>query len=501
MKGIIFALVFSVNIPICIGRNVQALHAYDYVHKPGLSSRELKLADEGRPSETTQLPVVCEDDPNYADGCPRKAAVTNYCTEQEEFMRRHCAKSCKFCSEASTAQPTTEAIKPPAPAATTGHTEKPLKPGEVGCADNPKFKDPCADIASTPGLCQEQEDFTRKNCKSSCGWCGRESEKPTSPVVCEDDPNYADGCPLKAAVTNYCRDQEEFMRRHCAKSCKFCKGASTAQPTTEAIKPPAPVVCEDDPNYADRCPEKAAVINYCNDQKKFMRKHCAKSCNFCGEASTTRPTEKPLKPGEIGCADNPQFKDQCADIALTPGLCQEQEDFTRKNCKSSCGWCGSPATKPPIQEICDEDAPKWRHKCPIWAAMGECEIRKKFRFYEHYCPKSCKFPCKKEPTVNPNATKPPSPPAFCRDRDRNCEWWKSFGMCENHGRNSSMAVYCGVTCGFCKAPTPEECYDKGNNCQELKNAGLCSSTRPDMEYEVKTNCLQTCEFCVPNGGP
>ena len=43
-------------------------------------------------------------------------------------------------------------------------------------------------------------------------------------------------------------------------------------------------VCDDDPNYADRCPEKAAVINYCNDQKKFMRKHCAKSCNFCGEA-------------------------------------------------------------------------------------------------------------------------------------------------------------------------------------------------------------------------
>ena len=46
------------------------------------------------------LLTVCEDDPKYADGCPRKAAVTNYCTEQEEFMRRHCAKSCKFCSEA-----------------------------------------------------------------------------------------------------------------------------------------------------------------------------------------------------------------------------------------------------------------------------------------------------------------------------------------------------------------------------------------------------------------
>lgn len=381
MKAIVLGFVLTIYFPICIGRHVKALHAYNYVHKPRLSMRDHGLLDEGRPSEKPTSPVVCEDDPNYADGCPEKAAVQNYCRDQRTFMRKYCAKSCNFCTEAATARPTT----------------------------------------------------------------------------------------------------------------------ATARPTTEAEKPPAPIVCEDDPNYTDGCPEKAAVKNYCRDQKSFMRKYCAKSCGFC--TSTTSPTEEPMKPGEVGCADNPQFKDQCVDIASKPGFCKEQEDFTRKNCKSSCGWCDSPATKPPIQEICGEDAPKWREKCPKWAEQGECEDKRKYKFLEHYCPKSCKFPCKKEPTVNPNATKPPSPPAFCRDRDRNCAWWKSFGLCENPGRNSSMAVYCGVTCGFCKAPTPEECYDKGNNCQELKRAGHCKSTRPDMEYEVKTNCLQTCEFCVPDRGP
>ena len=43
--------------------------------------------------------TVCEDDPDYADGCPKHAAIENYCKDQEEFMRKHCPKSCKFCSE------------------------------------------------------------------------------------------------------------------------------------------------------------------------------------------------------------------------------------------------------------------------------------------------------------------------------------------------------------------------------------------------------------------
>lgn len=40
-----------------------------------------------------------------------------------------------------------------------------------------------------------------------------------------------------------------------------------------------------------------------------------------------------------------------------------------------------------------------------------------------------------------------------------------------------------------------ECYDKGPNCTQMKNKGYCHSTVPVTEYEVKTNCLETCEFC------
>lgn len=40
-----------------------------------------------------------------------------------------------------------------------------------------------------------------------------------------------------------------------------------------------------------------------------------------------------------------------------------------------------------------------------------------------------------------------------------------------------------------------ECYDKFDHCKELKEAGDCSSSDPKKVYEVKTNCLVTCEFC------
>ena len=43
--------------------------------------------------------TVCEDDPNYADGCPAYAAVENYCTDQEEFMKKNCPKSCGLCEK------------------------------------------------------------------------------------------------------------------------------------------------------------------------------------------------------------------------------------------------------------------------------------------------------------------------------------------------------------------------------------------------------------------
>ena len=40
-----------------------------------------------------------------------------------------------------------------------------------------------------------------------------------------------------------------------------------------------------------------------------------------------------------------------------------------------------------------------------------------------------------------------------------------------------------------------ECFDTADNCEAMKKAGFCTSTVPTFEYEVKTNCLETCGFC------
>ena len=45
-------------------------------------------------------------------------------------------------------------------------------------------------------------------------------------------------------------------------------------------------VCEDDPNYADKCAEKAAIKDYCVHQKEFMEKECPQSCGFCSSSKS-----------------------------------------------------------------------------------------------------------------------------------------------------------------------------------------------------------------------
>ena len=46
------------------------------------------------------------------------------------------------------------------------------------------------------------------------------------------------------------------------------------------------VVCADDENYADKCPEMAAIKDYCKHQSDFMQKNCPKSCGFCSSGKT-----------------------------------------------------------------------------------------------------------------------------------------------------------------------------------------------------------------------
>ncbi|RMX57184.1 hypothetical protein pdam_00017949 [Pocillopora damicornis] len=145
-----------------------------------------------------------------------------------------------------------------------------------------------------------------------------------------------------------------------------------------------------------------------------------------------------------------------------------------------------------------EDLPKWKNNCPKWATDEYC----KSKFMQHYCRGTCKVCGETVPPPGPIEKKPPAPPAaFCQDYDKRCGFFKRVGLCENPEQREHMAIYCGVTCEMCQAPTPEECYDKFDHCKELKEAGDCSSSDPKKVYEVKTNCLVTCEFCAPDSAP
>ncbi|XP_015758475.1 PREDICTED: uncharacterized protein LOC107337757 isoform X3 [Acropora digitifera] len=56
---------------------------------------------------------------------------------------------------------------------------------------------------------------------------------PSLDAACVDDKNYADKCPEKAAIKDYCKYHSDFMQKNCPKSCGFC--------SSEIKKPPAPV--------------------------------------------------------------------------------------------------------------------------------------------------------------------------------------------------------------------------------------------------------------------
>ncbi|XP_067038932.1 zinc metalloproteinase nas-15-like [Acropora muricata] len=345
---------------------------------------------------------------------------------------------------------------------------------DAACVDDKNYADKCPEKAAIKDYCKYHSDFMQKNCPKSCGFCSSEVKKPPAPVVCADDENYADKCPEKAAIKDYCKHHSDFMQKNCPKSCGFCSSGR--------FKPPSPIGCIDDANYADACPEKAAIPNYCQMYAAFMRKNCPYSCGFCSSAAEQTPQESTMKLILVFAA-----------LLLFVGMCEGYIQQLPLNTETR-----SKERNIPAPEICESDLPKWAQRCPKWAQQGLCEDEMKTRFMEHYCRKSCKLPCKPEPGAIQNP-KPPSPPAFCIDYDINCDRWKSMGACQSNNVNikSPLNVYCGVTCDACKAPNPAECHDKRANCKELKREGFCNSTDPIVQYEVKSNCVVTCGFCVP----
>ncbi|XP_032240906.2 uncharacterized protein LOC116619814 isoform X2 [Nematostella vectensis] len=94
------------------------------------------------------------------------------------------------------------------------------------CVDN---EERCS-LWADQGHCKNvvYEDFMKQHCKSTCGYCALETEKPKelndlfSEPTCKDAIKYQFSCP-QWRVQGYCEKRSKEMSKFCRKTCKFCK--------------------------------------------------------------------------------------------------------------------------------------------------------------------------------------------------------------------------------------------------------------------------------------
>lgn len=187
---------------------------------------------------------------------------------------------------------------------------------------------------------------------------------------CQDD--YVSCSKWKAA--GHCKTNPKFMRQHCARSCETCE-------------------CKDN---NQNCPAWAAQPNGCKKNLDYMRTSCKKSCNVC---RNTAPTI---------CKDNDET--QCPAWAKL-GYCSKNPLYMAKNCALSCGKC-----------VCQDKNPR----CPEWAQKQECLKNKKWMF--DHCVRSCHV-------------------CACGDNHFKCGVWAKLGECDKN--KQFMEEQCKKSCKKC----------------------------------------------------
>ena len=143
-------------------------------------------------------------------------------------------------------------------------------------------------------------------------------------------------------------------------------------------------------------------------------------------------------------------------------MCTRNRRFMAKHCLKSCGWCEEGADAAAKRLCSDEDI-----KCETWAHKGECTKNVAFMNKEcaRSC-KACArrpdestrtrpaaAPATASTTAKASASKPSgtesaaAPDATnCEDRDQRCSAWANAGMCKTNP--SIMLRTCPVACSL-----------------------------------------------------
>ena len=101
-------------------------------------------------------------------------------------------------------------------------------------------------------------------------------------------------------------DKSAFMTKNCRKFCHFCGGPKCENKRTEA-----------------ECKSFEAGSQICSSQKykAWAVLNCNKFCGFCGNKNE--------------CKD----KDDDCSFDVSIGMCKDDEEYMKINCKKSCKFC------------------------------------------------------------------------------------------------------------------------------------------------------------------
>jgi len=220
------------------------------------------------------------------------------------------------------------------------------------------------------------------------------------------------------------------------------------------------VGCIDDPQHMADCKGWAARGD-CQDYIALSN-YCCRSCqktlqppkfgNRIHRKQVYVVSDKSSKP-PAHCRDSADWGAKCKIWALSDE-CEENHDWMKENCCSSCWMTGQgrsadPAGSLMTPSVVDEPTaapsmakldslkqcvnnPKYETKCETWKKVGAC--KKQFAFMGKWCCASC---------WNNTA---PQGTQQCADLHQICGWWTSKGGCTSKIDGAWMHTYCCASC-------------------------------------------------------
>ena len=276
-------------------------------------------------------------------------------------------------------------------------------------------------------------------------------------------------------------------------------------PRSTGPQPTAGEGAESSREAARRAVEKRALAAASKKEEEAMERHVAKQAGAEGAADGRSDFEKYGKKGQPGCVDrNPT--EECAAWAKQ-GECTRNPGFMRAHCRKSCNLCGQPGEggegqlpeKRFIEEVqspakaaaaaaaaapCEDRS----ENCRAWTRAGECERNRKYMHAE--CRRSCNL-CGQastaEWTPNPSETRPVAadskPTAEQEEKLR--RHLAALGTAGTAAQPKAAGAEAGAAAGTI------ECKDSNSRCPDWAKAGECARNQGFM----RANCPLSCDLC------